>query len=162
MKDYKRLTKRNDEGTFCIVAEEIAKEMAVWQEQHATGELAPLPLYHLGTRLCQLEDKIENGTLVELPCKVGDDAYIIQFAGSTHNYDKIIKTRVDGIVLFPNGSFDIVLPSKHFATWGWSVFPTKDEAEKQIEIFKEAAKMVDGKKGITLSVAVNKIKGEKE
>ena len=67
MKDYKRLTKRNDEGTYCIVAEEIAKEMAIWQEQHETGELAPLPLYHLGTRLCQLEDKIENGTLVELP-----------------------------------------------------------------------------------------------
>lgn len=28
-------------------------------------------------RLAELEDKIENGTLVELPCKVGDTAYEI-------------------------------------------------------------------------------------
>lgn len=28
--------------------------------------------YHLLQRLCELEDKIESGTLVELPCKVGD------------------------------------------------------------------------------------------
>lgn len=27
------------------------------------------------TRLCDLEDKIENGTLIELPCKVGDTIY---------------------------------------------------------------------------------------
>lgn len=29
------------------------------------------------TRLQELEDKIENGTLIELPCKVGDDAYFV-------------------------------------------------------------------------------------
>ena len=29
------------------------------------------------TRLGELEDKIENGTLIELPCKVGDKIYII-------------------------------------------------------------------------------------
>lgn len=28
-------------------------------------------------RLAELEDKIENGTLVELQCKVGDTVYII-------------------------------------------------------------------------------------
>ena len=27
-------------------------------------------------RLAELEDKIENGTLIELPCKVGDKVYI--------------------------------------------------------------------------------------
>ena len=29
------------------------------------------------TRLQELEDKIENGTLIELPCKVGDIVYEI-------------------------------------------------------------------------------------
>ena len=28
-------------------------------------------------RLAELEDKIENGTLVELPCKVGDTVYFV-------------------------------------------------------------------------------------
>lgn len=28
-------------------------------------------------RLCDLEDKIENGTLVELPCKVGDKVWVM-------------------------------------------------------------------------------------
>ena len=28
-------------------------------------------------RLAELEDKIENGTLVELPCKVGDKLYLV-------------------------------------------------------------------------------------
>lgn len=27
-------------------------------------------------RLAELEDKIENGTLIELPCKVGDTIYV--------------------------------------------------------------------------------------
>ena len=30
-------------------------------------------------RLYDLEDKIENGTLVELPCKVGDTVYFIEY-----------------------------------------------------------------------------------
>lgn len=32
-------------------------------------------------RLCELEDKIESGLLVELPCKVGDIVYIIAKQG---------------------------------------------------------------------------------
>lgn len=31
------------------------------------------------TRLVELEDKIENGTLIELPCKVGDTVYFIEY-----------------------------------------------------------------------------------
>lgn len=100
MKDYKRLTKRSDEGTYCIVAEEIAKEMAVWQEQHATGELAPLPLYHLGTRLCRLEDKIENGTLIELPCKVGDTVYAPHW--HCGEWDKIVPYQITNITVTQN------------------------------------------------------------
>lgn len=30
-------------------------------------------------RLYELEDKIENGTLIELPCKVGDTLYFLQY-----------------------------------------------------------------------------------
>ena len=59
MSDYKRLTERyiDEEGHKCV------KELA-WG-----GEI----LY----RLAELEDKIENGTLIGLPCKVGDKVWLI-------------------------------------------------------------------------------------
>ena len=33
---------------------------------------------HIYKRLYELEDKIENDTLVELPCKVGDTVYVLR------------------------------------------------------------------------------------
>ena len=33
----------------------------------------------LKNRISEIEDKIENGTLVELPCKVGDTVYFIEY-----------------------------------------------------------------------------------
>lgn len=34
------------------------------------------PVDEMAVKLCELEDKIENGTLKELPCKVGDTVYM--------------------------------------------------------------------------------------
>jgi hypothetical protein len=34
-------------------------------------------------RLAELEDKIENGTLIELPCKVGDTIYFVNHYRTT-------------------------------------------------------------------------------
>lgn len=45
-------------------------------------------------RLCELEDKRENGTLVELPCKVGDKVYVIY--DTFYSFDEI--TVIDGKV----------------------------------------------------------------
>lgn len=56
-KDYKRYTSK-DGATLA---------MSQWG-----GSPAELELYR---KLAELEDKIENGTLVELPCKVGDMLY---------------------------------------------------------------------------------------
>ncbi len=42
--------------------------------------------------LALLEDKIENGTLIELPCKVGDTVYIVEkFGGSLTEEHGIVK-----------------------------------------------------------------------
>jgi hypothetical protein len=57
MKNYKRLTKRlissNAPFTECAGYEEVLQ------------------------RLAELEDKIENGTLIELPCAIGSMVYTI-------------------------------------------------------------------------------------
>lgn len=55
MKDYKRFTERVDSGFVSELDCRIAYN-----------------------KLCAIEDKIENGTLVELPCKVGDTVYYVE------------------------------------------------------------------------------------
>lgn len=35
------------------------------------------PVDKLAAKLCEFEDKIENGTLITLPCKVGDKVYLV-------------------------------------------------------------------------------------
>ena len=54
MKDYKRFTEKVDSGFVSELDCRIAYN-----------------------KLCAIEDKIENGTLIELPCKVGDTVYVI-------------------------------------------------------------------------------------
>ena len=41
-------------------------------------------------RLTELEDKIENGTLVELPCKVGDTVYCVESRKNVRPYEKLV------------------------------------------------------------------------
>jgi hypothetical protein len=105
MKDYNRMTKRNYfEGDYSVVPEELSKEITKWKEQHATEITAPPVWYHLGERLCQLEDKIENGTMVEIktiakilnntfgcPCDYGLDVYAVS------HYDDWCKKSCGGV-----------------------------------------------------------------
>jgi hypothetical protein len=49
------------------------------------GTSKELKIYN---RLAELEDKIENGTLIELPCKVGDKVYSIYKTCSKCQYFK--------------------------------------------------------------------------
>ena len=58
---YERLTIRNSDGS-------------VSQPTHSTfGKVF--------NRLAELEDKIEQGLMIELPCKVGDKVYVIRKGG---------------------------------------------------------------------------------
>ena len=64
MSDYKRLT------TTMVVNGKNIKKIT------SKGKIT---ISDLIDRLYDLEDKIENGTLVELPCKVGDTVYFIEY-----------------------------------------------------------------------------------
>lgn len=69
MKQYERLMKRNANGEVETVkrpkSSYIQEVYEEWDEINRELKL----------RLAELEDKIENGTLVELPCKVGEIMY---------------------------------------------------------------------------------------
>lgn len=77
-------------------------------------------------RLYELEDKIENGTLVELSCKVGDTATAVI---DTFAYDNSVqKVKIEGlayIVKDENGDITFQHMSR--------LFPNEEEAEKRLE-----------------------------
>ena len=90
-------------------------------------------------RLAELEDKIEQGTLIELPCKVGDTIYIPNNYGiSFHEIERIeiYKNRID---LF----FEVDTDIEYLWTYtygrgqfsisecGTRFFLTREEAEKR-------------------------------
>lgn len=58
MNEYKRLTKRTDNGDVYFVPKET-------------------DIYKCLDRLAELEDMIESGKLVELPCEIGDTVWVI-------------------------------------------------------------------------------------
>ena len=88
------------------------------------------------TALAEFEDKIEQGTLIELPCKVGDTIYWT----SSNNRDiiaavvnKISFTKYDRIILLVEekgvGEYSIPLV--------WDIFLTREEAEKRLKELQE-------------------------
>lgn len=79
MKQYKRLTNQK------------------WSEDiDLTQELGYSYIYK---RLHELEDKLENGTLKELPCKIGDTIYYANIFAPTPEIEEYVVT---GINIFAN------------------------------------------------------------
>lgn len=92
-------------------------------------------------RLCDFEDKICDGRMVELPCKVGQTVYYLTSVDTEKelNVTEIFEGTVQGIgidekahwisVKYTNGLF-YYHPSKDF---GKTVFLTPEEANKKLK-----------------------------
>lgn len=80
-----RLTERNANGTAKSRMSATCREDA-WKNETDILE-----------RLCELEDKIEQGLLVELPCKVGEEKFAI-----LPNTDVVVKGKVCTLI-YQNG-----------------------------------------------------------
>ena len=113
---YKRLTKEKstsentkivyNENGFAIFDKELVEKLL---EEH--------------NRLWELEDKIENGTIIELPCKVGTTVYYI---GSLEVRAFFKIKTIHDIVEMP---FSLDMLDSYKIVW----FTTKAEAEKKLE-----------------------------
>lgn len=129
MNEYKRLTK--------------------WEHPNCAGVNGCSPLdkdmAKAINRLAELEDRIENKTLVELPCKVGDTVYRVMA-------DKRIKQPYEYKVIgfwysayedcnnlhlarYINGEFESTI-NVPFPEFNRILFLTKAEAEKRLEEWK--------------------------
>ena len=82
MSEYKRLTNKNldeyyPELDFCVGCEYFGEPNGCnrWNGTCRNYDRFIEMFY----RLAELEDKIESGRLVELPCKVGDTIYYVEY-----------------------------------------------------------------------------------
>lgn len=89
MKDYKRVTIRHEDGLHSFM-----------YDYNATTP----PIKILLDRLAELEDKIENGTLVSVPYSIGQELYCVY----NKSY-KIERVKVSLITIRHDGSIDIRL-----------------------------------------------------
>lgn len=98
------------------------------------GYANPKMLQEYRDRLCYLEDCIKNGTLVFLPCKVGDTIYEVF---KNHRPPFIQQTTIEKIIITKKGLRLKLERNSTYETsitaWGKTLFPTKEAAEKALE-----------------------------
>ena len=122
MKEYERLTARqgkdiyveNMMGTFVIPNCSKTCQKAI-------------------NRLAELETKIENGTLIELPCKVGDKIYFDTWVGGVNvgvQGHQVIGFNLSALVKRNGAIISTEIPIKAV---GIDVFLTKAEAEQRLK-----------------------------
>ena len=121
---YKRLTKRAEDYVFdnCCNCE---------YDDNPMGCTERVCYEVMKNRLAELEDKIEQGTLIELPCKVGDIVYETEGVRIyEHKIDRIIY--VDKMLIYDTN--EIMFDERAI---GVSVFFTREEAEKRLKELQE-------------------------
>lgn len=110
-------------------------------EQHSKGrcyynEMDHIDVDEMYDRLAELEDKIENGTLIELPCKAGDTVYYETFIDGQSR--GIMPHEVIGLVLEVITKIDdFGCASVPIRDFGKNVFLTKAEAEQHLKELKD-------------------------
>ena len=156
MSNYKRLTNNNSDGydaeyDFCCGCQYFGEPCGC-NSPHGTCDSYDrfLETYN---RLSELEDKIENGTLGELPCKVGTTIYQIYKDCSNCSHFKETGWEYDCLCDFDSeesktmfefdGDTDCIYIVKeteftynHIKGFGEDRFLTKAEAEKKLEELK--------------------------
>ena len=87
-------------------------------------------------RLAELEDKIEAGTLIEIPCKVGDNAVAIIDTLCYPNAIYNVKLK-DLAYIVEDENGDVTF--QHITR----IFGTEAEAEKRLEEIRNETKSID-------------------
>lgn len=127
MKDYKRVTIRHEDGSHSFM--------------YDYNTTTP-PIKILLDRLAELEDKIENGTLVSVPYSIGQELYCVY----NKSY-KVEKVKVSLITIRHDGSIDIRLNHYHkdgsycgcfkYDSKYYKLFKTETEALKKLNEVKQ-------------------------
>ena len=119
--EYKRLTMRDNIGCFKYDLKDF---------KHKIGEFGDYDAFFAYSmavkRLGELEEKIENGTLIEIPCKVGNNAVAIIDTLCYPNAIYNVKLK-DLAYIVEDENGDVTF--QHITR----IFGTEAEAEKRLE-----------------------------
>ena len=135
-----RLTMHTSEGACLII--NANNEIDARQELHDKFKLAC-------NKLAEFEDKLENGTLIDVPCKVGDTVYVIpsltnfrlNYVNNCPQHNRVCKQVVhsvqswnkDQYCIWTCDGINLLLPQFFNEMW----FLTEQEAEAKLKIMKE-------------------------
>ena len=141
MSEYKRLTTNNleeydPEYDFCIECKYFGEPNGCNRPNGTCDSYDRfIETYN---RLVELEDKIENGTLRDFPCTVGDEVFWA--CDLDKQYSQVMHGVVIGLSVSPKNTvwvsvkYDDGLSFDHTVeSWGKSVFLTKAEAEARLK-----------------------------
>lgn len=119
VKEYKRLTVRHPNSDYIAITE--TKQLQETRESKIVLN-----------RLAELEDKIEDGTLIELPCKVGDIVYQFDNGGEIYELMILHINIYKGKPYYETDAIDF-----DNRAIGESIFLTKAEAEARLKELQE-------------------------
>lgn len=131
---------RNGKAINCDSCEEVCNNIY--------DDCEGCPIQKCFDRLGELEDKLENGTLVELPCKVGDAVYdLIPCISSTSQKkyrirQSVVKSIYNNQVENESICLIYISVNRKFAVlnknaFGFTAFLTKEEAEARLKELNE-------------------------
>lgn len=131
MSEYKRLTEKTI-GCFQYDLKDFKHKIGEFNDYDAFFA------YSMAVkRLGELEDKIENGTLVELPCKVGDVMYEVF---KNHKPPCIQQTKVEKVIVTNKGVRLKLERNSVYETsvssLGKTLFNNEEEAKRKLEELK--------------------------
>ena len=132
---YERMTKRDEH--FGVIALCNSCEHRLNGTCTVDDDFGHSCIGAIKNRLAELEDKIENGTLIELPCKVGDTVYFETWLGGVNvglKEHEVIGFNLCAVSKRKPNPVPTELPLRDF---GKSVFLSKSEAEAKLRELKE-------------------------
>ena len=121
MNTSERLTKRVGDGIRYDNGEYIVTCY------HKNNNLTPVD--KLAAKLCDLEDMIENGTMIEPPCKVGDMLYMPYYGRILEYKVTSFSFRVEGLLAHTQSKQTGGLHPVWCASIGKTYFLHRHEAE---------------------------------
>lgn len=134
MSEYKRLTNKNWKENYDIF-EDVCCDTCTEDCGECERNFNAL------VRLAELEDKINNGTLIELPCKVGDTVYCVEYfcnyKGCSSN-EQVSCCGCPEMIERERRKEKFVISTKKFRLQdldrvGKTLFPSKEAAEAKIK-----------------------------
>ena len=88
----------------------------------------------MAIKLCDLEDKIEQGKILELPCAVGSQIYFADHENKSVWAGNVVSFSLDAAHLWFNCHYKCGLNMWHpIEDFGKTVFLTREEAERALE-----------------------------